>query len=128
MPSSWLRTATAEDAGDVLTVRLQIHRAAVHVRKPLPGLLLADDPALVQISVEPRIVLLQNALTAAECQVLVRVTALIVRFGSSRLALVWSSRQFSYDAMLAADGHADHVYFSCSQLDAAVSQALAHGF
>ena len=49
---------------------LQIHRAAIHVRKPLPaGLLLADDPTLVQISIEPRIVLLQNALTAAECQV-----------------------------------------------------------
>ncbi len=103
LPSSWLRAASAP--GDVLTVRLRVHRAAIHVRKPLPGLLLADEPALVQISVQPRIVLLQNALTAAECQVLIRVTAVTVVLGTSRSALIWSLRQVSSEAMLNADGN-----------------------
>ena len=53
----------------MVRLRLTINHAAVHTRKPLPGLLLADDPILVLISAEPRIVLLQSALTPAECQV-----------------------------------------------------------
>ena len=71
---SVLHDMCPDDAGDMLTVRLNLHRTAVHVRKPLPGLLLAAEPALTLISVEPRIVLLQNALTPAECQVWDRAT------------------------------------------------------
>ncbi len=114
LPSSWLRAATA--AGDVLTVRLRIHHAAVHVRKPLPGLLLAEDPALVQISVQPRIVLLQNAITAAECQVLGQVTALAVVLGSRNSACVWSSRQLSHHAVYDTDSRADRVCVKCQHL------------
>ena len=51
-------------------MRLTLHRVGVHVRKPLPGLLLAVDPQMVLISIEPRIVLLQNALTPTQCKVL----------------------------------------------------------
>jgi hypothetical protein len=65
-----LRNAVACGNSDgALIVRLILHRAGVHVRKPLPGLLLAAEPQMVLISVEPPIVLVQNALTPTECKV-----------------------------------------------------------
>ena len=76
LPGKDVRTAvTRGSRSRPLTVRLTLHRAGVRVRKPLPGLLLATEPQLVLISVEPRIVLLPNALTPTECQVLRRLRA-----------------------------------------------------
>ena len=77
-PSSDLHRACGDDTGYKVKVHLTVNRAAVHVRKPLAGLLLADDPALVLISVEPCIVLMQSALTPAECKVLAQSKSQLV--------------------------------------------------
>ena len=80
LPGDELRVApTSSSSRGSLVVRLTLHRAGVHVRRPLPGLLLAAEPQLVLISVEPRIVLLQNMLTPTECQ----VAHAVVRLGHS---------------------------------------------
>ena len=52
-----------------MTVTVQLHECAVHLMKPLAGLLLSTEPRLIQISIQPRILLLQNALSPDECKV-----------------------------------------------------------
>ena len=52
-----------------LAVTVRLHRCQVHVQKPIPGLLMSDEPRLTLISLQPHCLMLENALTPAECQV-----------------------------------------------------------
>lgn len=58
---------------DNATIQLRLVQSLMHVSQPLslPGLLTCTDPFISLISLQPRILLIENFLPAADCQVLI---------------------------------------------------------
>ena len=56
-----------EQAGTA-EVELRVHAVQVHTALPLPGLVQSTDPHITLISLQPRILLVENFLSAIECQ------------------------------------------------------------
>lgn len=49
-------------------VEFRVHAVQIHTAVPLPGLVQSTDPHITLISIQPRIVLVENFLCATECQ------------------------------------------------------------
>lgn len=49
-------------------VEFTLHDVQVHIATPLPGLVQSTDPHITLISLQPRILLIENFLSATECQ------------------------------------------------------------
>lgn len=56
---------------DIAAIELQLINSSIHTCQPehLPGLLMSTDPMISLISLEPRILLIENFMSAADCQV-----------------------------------------------------------
>lgn len=49
-------------------VEFTLHDVQIHIATPLPGLVQSTDPHITLISLQPRILLVENFLSATECQ------------------------------------------------------------
>lgn len=49
-------------------VEFAVHAVQIHITTPLPGLVQTTDPHITLISLQPRILLIENFLSATECQ------------------------------------------------------------
>ncbi|KAL3139959.1 procollagen-proline 4-dioxygenase activity protein [Trebouxia sp. C0009 RCD-2024] len=49
-------------------VEFRLHAVHIHTAMPLPGLVQSTDPHITLISLQPRILLVDNFLTTTECQ------------------------------------------------------------
>ena len=50
-------------------VELKLASVQVHTARPVPGIITCTDPHIILISLQPRILLIDNFLPAADCQV-----------------------------------------------------------
>ena len=55
------RVGTAE-------VDFRLHDTQIHTALPLPGLVQSTEPHITLVSLQPRILLVENFLSATECQ------------------------------------------------------------
>ena len=59
-------------------MQLQVHSIHLQSTLPMPGLLMSVDPHITLISLQPRILLIENFLSAADCKVKLLVAAVIL--------------------------------------------------
>ena len=71
------RVGTAE-------VVFTVHAVQIHTALPLPGLVQSADPQITLISLQPRVVLVENFLSDTECQ----ARSWSLKFGSSSSSLL----------------------------------------